>query len=110
MFPPLPRPSDRQDNPPKFEPGDHRENQPRFSVENLTKLEPKLRKLKEKFGATTEDLSRAALQYLLHYNAVGAVIPGFRNLKQVKANLDGADKSLSCEEFEFIKNLFKEEN
>jgi aryl-alcohol dehydrogenase-like predicted oxidoreductase len=36
------------------------------------------------------------------------VIPGFRNLKQVKANLAGQDKPLTDEEFIYIKNLFKD--
>lgn len=96
-----------KNNPPKFEAGDHRANAPRFSVENLTKLEPKIEALKEKFGSNPEALSRAALQYLLHYKVVGSVIPGFRNLDQVKINLEAADRPLSDEEFNFIKDLFK---
>lgn len=93
-------------NPPKFEPGDHRANASRFSEENLAKLEPKLTRMKEKFGSQTENLARAALQYLLHYKVVGAVIPGFRNLAQVKVNLSAADKPLTDEEFEFIRKVF----
>lgn len=93
-------------NLPKFEDGDHRKNSPRFTVEYLEKLEPKIEMLKQKFGSNVEDLSRAALQYLLHYQVVGAVIPGFRNLKQVMINLDAADKPLTDEEFNFIKELF----
>ncbi len=84
-----------KNNPPKFEEGDHRKNQERFTPENLAKLEPKLAKLKDKFGASVEDLARMALQYLLHYKVVGAVIPGFRNLKQVKSNLAGMDNSVN---------------
>ncbi|MDE3057681.1 MAG: aldo/keto reductase [Bacteroidota bacterium] len=93
-------------NPPAFEPGDHRANAPRFSGENLAKLEPKLQRLKEKFGSRSENLARAALQYLLYYKVTGAVIPGFRNLAQVKVNLTAADSPLTKEEFEFIKNVF----
>ena len=59
----------------------------RFKPENLEKLEPKIEKLKNKFGPSNQELSRAALQYLLYYKQVGAVIPGFRNLDQVKSNL-----------------------
>ena len=47
-----------------------------FSYENLAKLEAQLNKIKERFGSSTEDLARVAQQYLLHYNFVGAVIPG----------------------------------
>jgi aryl-alcohol dehydrogenase-like predicted oxidoreductase len=93
-------------NPPKFEPGDHRAGTPRFSQENLAKLEPKLERLKEKFGSQVERLARAALQYLLHYKVVGAVIPGFRNLAQVKVNLMAADDPLTNEEFEFVRKIF----
>lgn len=97
-----------KNNPPKFEAGDHRKDSHRFSKENLTKLEPILEKLKSKFGSSVEDLARAALQYLLHYKEVGCVIPGFRNLKQVKSNLAGQDKPLTDEEFNYIKGLFKD--
>jgi len=95
-------------NPPNFEAGDHRANADRFKPENLAKLEPKIEKLKNKFGSSNQELSRTALQYLLHYKQVGAVIPGFRNLNQVKANLSGADKPINDEEFIFIKQLFEE--
>lgn len=95
-------------NPPHFEAGDHRANAERFKPENLAKLEPKIEKLKNKFGSSNQELSRAALQYLLHYNQVSAVIPGFRNLEQVKSNLSGMDKPLTEDEFNFIKNLFSE--
>ena len=97
-----------KNNPPKFEDGDHRKGQERFTAENLAKLEPKLQQIKEKFGSSTEDLARFALQYLLHYNVVGAVIPGFRNLKQVKTNLHAIDNPLTDDEFEFVKNVFTE--
>jgi myo-inositol catabolism protein IolS len=95
-----------KDNPPKFEDGDHRARSPKFIRENLEKIEPKIDKLKEKFGSSVEELSRAALQYLLHYKVVGAVIPGFRNLKQVKSNLAYKDKPLTDEGFIFIRDVF----
>ena len=95
-------------NPPKFEPGDHRANSARFTQENLAKLEPKIDKLKEMFGASNEELARMALQYMLHYKVVGSVIPGFRNINQVISNLYGADKPLSNDEFKFIRSVFTE--
>lgn len=97
-----------QGNPPQFEAGDHRANADRFKSENLAKLEPKIEKLKNKFGPSNQELSRAALQYLLYYKQVGAVIPGFRNLEQVKSNLSGTDNPLTEEEFKFIKQVFAE--
>ena len=96
----------KKENPPKFEDGDHRKGLERFSAESLAKLEPGIEKLKEKFGAGIDDLARVALQYLLHYNFMGAVIPGFRNLQQVKVNLSAIDKPLSDDEFEFVNNVF----
>lgn len=95
-------------NPPKFEAGDHRANADRFKQENLEKVEPKIEKLKEHFGSSVEELARVALQYLLHYKVTGAVIPGFRNLKQVKSNLSGIDKPLTADEFSFVKDIFRD--
>jgi aryl-alcohol dehydrogenase-like predicted oxidoreductase len=96
----------KKDSPPKFEDGDHRKGLDRFSVEKLAALEPKLEQLKYKFGSSMEDLARAALQYLLYYPVMGAVIPGFRNLNQVKVNLSAMDKPLTDDEFNFINNVF----
>ncbi len=96
-----------KNNPPQFEEGDHRKNAERFTVNYLAKIEPKVEALKTKFGSDIKDLARAALQYLLHYNVVGAVIPGFRNLNQVIINLSAQDKPLTDEEFNFIRDLFK---
>jgi len=93
-------------NPPQFEFGDHRRGLKRFSKEHLEWLEPRIEKIKQKFGPSVEELGRAALQYLLFYNFVGAVIPGFRNLKQVKSNLFAVDKPLTNEEFVFIEETF----
>ncbi|MCZ7610754.1 MAG: aldo/keto reductase [Ignavibacterium sp.] len=93
-------------NPPRFEEGDHRAKKKIFNSENLARLEPKVEQLKIKFGPSNQELSRAALQYILFYKQTGAVIPGFRNLDQVKSNLSGMDNPLTLEEFEFIKQLF----
>jgi len=96
----------KKENPPQFENGDHRKGQQRFSYENLSGLEVQLNKIKEKFGSSTEDLARVAMQFLLHYKFMGAVIPGFRNLNQVKINLSAMDKPLTDDEFEFVKSVF----
>jgi myo-inositol catabolism protein IolS len=96
----------KKENPPQFEDGDHRKGLQRFSYENLAKLEVQLNKIKEKFGSSTEDLARVALQFVLKYNFTAAVIPGFRNLHQVKVNLSAIDKPLTDDEFEYIKSVF----
>lgn len=95
-----------KDNPPKFEPGDHRANSERFKPEYLAKVEPKIELLKSKFGSDLESLARAALQYVLYHPTVAAVIPGFRNLKQVMTNLYAMDKPLTEDEFNFIRKVF----
>jgi aryl-alcohol dehydrogenase-like predicted oxidoreductase len=96
----------KKENPPQFENGDHRKGQSRFSYENLAKLEDQLNKIKEKFGSSTEDLARVAMQFLLHYKFMGSVIPGFRNLRQVQVNLSAMDMPLADDEFEFVKSVF----
>ncbi len=98
-----------KDNPPQFESGDHRGRNYKFQSDYLGKIEWKLNQLKERFGHSTEDLARVAQQYLLYYKVVGAVIPGFRNLEQVKINLSAAERPLTDEDFNFIKELFSEQ-
>lgn len=95
-----------KNNPPKFEQGDHRANAKRFTVESLSELEPKLEKIKKEFGSEPENLARVALQYILYYKTTTAVIPGFRNLKQVKMNLSAAENPLTDDEFNFVKSVF----
>lgn len=95
-------------NPPQFEAGDHRIKSLRFQHDNLRFLENKVNQLKQHFGDSIESLARVALQYLLHYKVVGAVIPGFRNLHQVKVNLSAVDKPLTEDEFLLVKKIFGE--
>jgi len=94
------------DNMPTFEPGDHRKDKPKFSREELLALKPKMGAMKDRFGATTEDLAAVALRYVLDHPHVACVIPGFRNEKQVACNLAGANKQLAKEDREFVARLF----
>lgn len=94
------------ENPPKFVDGDNRKGKEKFTREALEVLEPRLEKLGKRFGDSTEDLARVALQYLLHEPVVGAVIPGFRNLKQVQINLAAQERPLTTDEVEFIRSTF----
>ncbi len=93
-------------NPPKFEEGDHRKGDNRFTTESLLSVQPKIEKLKSRFGKDAKDLARVALQYLLANPVVCCVIPGFRNLKQVEVNLAGDDKPLSTDDVKFIGQTF----
>lgn len=93
-------------NPPKFEEGDHRKGDQRFTTESLLAIQPKVEKLKSRFGKDVKDLARVALQYLLANPVVACVIPGFRNLNQVQVNLAGEGKPLSAEDVAFIRQAF----
>jgi aryl-alcohol dehydrogenase-like predicted oxidoreductase len=90
-------------NPPQFEAGDHRANSRAFTGEELRKLQPKLAKLEQRFGKTTEDLAAMALNYVLAHPRVVCAIPGFRNEKQARCNLAGIGRTLSAEDLEFIR-------
>ncbi|HET9869048.1 MAG TPA: aldo/keto reductase [bacterium] len=93
-------------HPPKFEAGDHRLGDKRFTTESLLQVQPKLEKLKARFGGEVKDMARVALQYVLSHPVVACVIPGFRNLRQVQLDLEGADKPLSPEDVAFVRGTF----
>jgi myo-inositol catabolism protein IolS len=90
-------------NPPTFDEGDHRRGSGSFSSENLSKLAPKIEKLKSRFGPDVSDLARVALQYVLHTPEVCCVIPGFRNQRQVEVDLSADGKPLSDADMDFIR-------
>jgi myo-inositol catabolism protein IolS len=90
-------------NPPQFEAGDHRANSRAFSSEELRRLQPKLEKLQERFGKTTEDLAAMALNYVLAHPRVVCAIPGFRNEKQARCNLAGIGRTLSEADLDYIR-------
>ena len=91
--------------PPQFEPGDHRKNSKAFSAEEIAKLKPKLAKLKQRFGPTTEDLAAIALNYILAQPRVACVIPGFRNERQARCNLAAAGRSLSQDDLRYVRDV-----
>jgi len=94
-------------NPPQFELGDNRRDKDAFSGEALAALKPKLQKLKERFGDSTEDLVAVALNYILAQPNVACVIPGFRNERQAKCNVSAAGRSLSAEDLAFVQETLK---
>lgn len=93
-------------NPPQFDDGDHRKRSQKFTAEALEKLEPKIEKLKSRFGSDAQELARVALQYLLSHEVVGCVIPGFRNQRQVEMNVAAAGKPLSADDVKFVREIF----
>ena len=74
-----------------------------FSADALGKLKPKLEKLKQRFGANTENLVAMALNYVLAMPRVACVIPGFRNQRQARMNVDAAGKTMSEEDLKYIR-------
>ncbi len=89
--------------PPTFEPGDHRKDSGAFSAEAIAELRPKLARLKARFGDSTADLAAMALNYVLAAPNVACVIPGFRNARQVEANLSGEGRAFSPEDVAFVR-------
>jgi aryl-alcohol dehydrogenase-like predicted oxidoreductase len=81
-------------NPPTFEPGDHRKDRAAFGAEELAKLKPKLAKLKQRFGESTDSLASMALNYVLAMPRVTCVIPGFRNERQARINVSASPSAL----------------
>lgn len=90
-------------NPPQFEPGDHRKDAEAFSADAIAKLKPKLAKLKDCFGGTTEDLVAVALNHVLAHPRVACVIPGFRDERQARSNLSAAGKTMSEADVAFVR-------
>lgn len=91
--------------PPTFEPGDHRKDRQDFSADAIAALKPKLARLKERFGPTTEDLAATALNYLLANPRVCCVIPGFRNERQARCNLAGIGRKFTPEDVAFVRKV-----
>jgi aryl-alcohol dehydrogenase-like predicted oxidoreductase len=93
-------------SPPQFAEGDNRSRGEKFKADNLAKLEPKIAKIKERFGSDIRDLARVSIQYLLASDVVACAIPGFRNLKQVEIDVAAGEKPLTAEEVSFVREVF----
>ncbi len=93
--------------PPTFGEGDHRADSPKFKPDFLAEVEKGLDPIIQKIGSSVEELARVAMQFVLYHQAVSGVIPGFRNLEQVKANLVGVDQPLNGEEISLIYKAFQ---
>lgn len=96
------------ENPPRFGAGDMRGPRGRFTAEKLRALKPKLARLKERFGETTGDLVRVALQYCLARSPNCCVIPGFKNARQVESNAAAAGKPLTDDDVAFIRKVLQD--
>lgn len=55
-------------------------------------------------------MTNAALRWILDHEAVTAVIPGFKNLEQVKGNLETLNtQSFSEAEYEQLRQFYQDE-
>ncbi len=95
-------------NPPEFPEGDNRRGKELYGGSSLAKVHAKLAKVKERFGKTTEDLARVAIQFLLAHEYVCCPIVGFRNLRQVKVDIAAAGKPVSQSDAAWLRELFTE--
>ncbi len=88
---------------PLFRPGDHRRQKRWFNSEGLRILQKRLAPIKMRFGSTTGDLVRVALQYCLARSPRAVVVPGFKNPQQVAMNLAASGQPLSEDDIRFIR-------
>lgn len=93
-------------NPPIFENGDHRSRSEKFHPSYLKRAEKGLKETGDFFGNSPEEYARLALQFVLYHDNVTAVIPGFRNLEQVKINLETSGRFLKGDEMTFIRKAY----
>lgn len=95
-------------NPPDFAKGDVRGGGNKFSAETLAALEPKINRLRERFGRDTESLAGAAIQYVLSHACVSAVLLGFQRAEQLAGNLRAKDFAFTQADAAFISSVFAE--
>lgn len=97
--------------PPKFEEGDVRAGRKDFNPATLGAIHEKLGKVKTRFAAAGVDpvalLSSIASRWVLAHDHVCSVIPGFRNERQARSNLQAAmDAPMSQDDAEWLRRLF----
>ncbi|GAA3508790.1 aldo/keto reductase [Actinomadura keratinilytica] len=91
------------DNPPVFAEGDHRLRKRWFTRDALVAIHQCLAPLRERFGSSTGDLARVALQYCLQRADNAAVLVGFTTPEQITQNLTAIDRPLSAEDLAFVR-------
>lgn len=101
------------ENPPKFEEGDYRSGRKDFTGDLLRRVRAKLGEVKSRMGAGAPDatalLSSVASRWVLSHANVLSAIPGFRNQRQAKCNLQAAtDAPMSEADAAWLRELFKD--
>jgi aryl-alcohol dehydrogenase-like predicted oxidoreductase len=91
---------------PEFGEGDHRSRSEKFRPRYLARANDGIEKVSARFGGTAENLARVALQFILYHKHVAGVMPGFRNLEQVRMNISASGRPLNGEEIAFVRKAF----
>lgn len=87
--------------------GDVRKGSKDFQPESLRRIKPRCQDLKARFGDSTEALASAALRFVLGHDRVACAIPGFRNERQARCNVQAAaDPAFTPEDLAFCRGLF----
>ncbi|ORT46794.1 aldo/keto reductase, partial [Frankia sp. KB5] len=86
-----------------FSPGDHRTADPAFTPEARRRLAARLAPLRARFGDSPAKLARLALRYALQHAPDAAVLVGFRNATQIRANVTCLGEPLSLAEIAEVR-------
>ena len=90
-------------HPPRCGPGDHRPRKTWFTPAALRIIHDGLRPLRDRFGPSAADLVAVMIAYCLHQSAYAAVLAGFTTPEQVTQNLTPPARSLTSDDFDFIR-------
>ncbi len=81
-----------------------RERWSREDIERRANLVDIIRDIKDEDDSMVQE----ALRFILSYPEISTVIPGVRNEKQLKENLNASDKDMSLKRVKKYENLYKE--
>jgi 1-deoxyxylulose-5-phosphate synthase len=95
--------SNRPGAPAAFSAGDHRTADPAFTQDALRELDARLAPVRARFGGSAAELARVALRYALQHAPDAAVLTGFRNAAQIRANVTCLGDPLLPEEIAEIR-------
>jgi myo-inositol catabolism protein IolS len=103
------------EKPPKFEEGDYRGSRKDFNTETLRGVREKLAKVRQRFGSqagaasdSVALLSSVASRWVLSHANVASAIPGFRNDRQARCNLQAAvDAPMTDQDAAWLRDLFR---
>ncbi len=98
-------------NPPRFVEGDYRTGRKDFNPGTLGEVRSRLAQVRERFKISESDstpaLSSIASRWVLAHDHVCSSIPGFRNERQARANLQAAtDAAMAGADVQWLRSLF----